>query len=265
MTPLQKYRFDVNGHLIVENAIEPDFLAHLNRRLDLWEEKARRKLAEDPEKSEKRGPTIGFFNLLDEEPTMLELVANPAILPYVDALVQRPLLEQFGVNFRWRGAQSTIHGGHTPHSPLNLYSVSQGRICANHLRVMYAMRDIGPGDGGLRVVPGSHKANYPWPGAGRLPEVEDTLKEMFVELTVAAGSAVVFTHDILHASLSDSDRPRRVMHLAYNFGGISRGWLADETDYGRLFEEAPEGSWLKYLLRRPDYHDAVPKPELGTK
>ena len=53
-----------------------------------------------------------------------------------------------------------------------------------------------------------------------------------------------------------------MLHLAYNFGGFTRTWLADETDYERLYEEAPEGSWLQYLLRPPAYQDAIPKPAL---
>ena len=141
MTPEEKYRFDVLGYLIVEDAIAPEYLGLLNRRLDVWEEKARRKLAETAKEKLTRGPAMGFFNLLNEEPSMLDLVANPVILPYVDALVQSPILEQFGVNFRWQGGQSTVHGGHTPHQPLNFYHVSQGRIYNNHLRVMYAMND----------------------------------------------------------------------------------------------------------------------------
>ena len=48
------------------------------------------------------------------------------------------------------------------------------------------------------------------------------MKDLFVELPLEAGSAVVFTHDILHASLSENDQVRRVRHLAYNFGGFTR-------------------------------------------
>ena len=56
MTPAEKYRFDVSGYLVVPDAIEPSFLDHLNGRLDVWEEKARRDLAENPEKSDQAGP-----------------------------------------------------------------------------------------------------------------------------------------------------------------------------------------------------------------
>ena len=40
MTPEELYHYDVNGYLLIEDAIEPDYLAYLNERLDIWEEKA---------------------------------------------------------------------------------------------------------------------------------------------------------------------------------------------------------------------------------
>lgn len=65
------------------------------------------------------------------------------------------------------------------------------------------MRDIEPGAGGLQVIPGSHKANYP-------PPPGDALRDMYL----------------------------------------------------RLFEDALEGSWLKYLLRAPNgFLETYPKPE----
>lgn len=261
MSPEERYCFDVQGYLILEDAIEPEYLARLNARLDLWEERARQQRAG----AAPDGVGIPFFNLLNEEPGMLDLVVNPKILPYVDAMVERPILEQFAVLFRWRGAQSGAHGGHTPYQPINHYGVSQGRIYSNHFRVMYVMHDIGPGEGGLQVIPGSHKANFPWPGATELAQMEGSLKRLFVELTAPAGSAVLFTHDILHASCNESEKVRRVLHVAYNYGGFSRGWLAEHTDYERLFAAAPPGSWLQYLLRRPDYGDSVPKPPLPRR
>jgi hypothetical protein len=149
-----------------------------------------------------------------------------------------------------------------PYQACNAYQVSEGRIYNNHLRVVYAMKDIGPGEGGIQIVPGSHKANFRWEGAGHLPEMEPPARELFDEPTMKAGSVLLFTHDAIHASINESDKVRRLIHTAYNFGLFARGWLADHTDYERLFDEAPEGTWLSYLLRRPEYMDVIQKPEL---
>ena len=61
MTPEEEYCFDVRGYLVVERAVEPDYLAHLNERLGFWEEKARKELADGPEKK-RRGVQISGFS-----------------------------------------------------------------------------------------------------------------------------------------------------------------------------------------------------------
>lgn len=59
MTPEEEYCFDVRGYLVVEKAVEPDYLAHLNERRGFWEEKARKALADKPERK-LRGPYSGI-------------------------------------------------------------------------------------------------------------------------------------------------------------------------------------------------------------
>ena len=56
-----------------------------------------------------------------------------------------------------------LHGGATPHNPSIYYHVQGGKIYSNLLVVSYALRDIGPGEGGFAGVPGSHKSNFPLP------------------------------------------------------------------------------------------------------
>ena len=115
----------------------------------------------------------------------------------------------------------------------------------------------------LLLSSGSHKANFKWP-VGRSTSLSAMSAEMaglFVELGGKAGTAVLFTHDVVHASRIEAPGYcRHVIHTAYNFGLFSRGWLADHTDYEALHQKLPIGSWARYLVRRPDYidHDRPP-------
>ena len=86
-----------------------------------------------------------------------------------------------------------------------------------------------------------------------------------------AGSALLFTHDVNHGSLNTSDRVRRTLIFTYCPGVISNSFGGDGL-YERLFEQAPEGSWLKYLLRCPNgfqetYRrpDAFPELEMARR
>ena len=283
MTPEETYRFDVLGYLVVEDAIEPSYLQQVQQSMNDWHAKAQQQddatsggtdnagnRSSSPRKN--RTGTI-FFNVLDEDPRLLDLVANPRIMPFVQAMVDRPILEQFNVGFRERGGESGVHAGHTPYQAINSYQTSEGKIYCNHLRcppltctpscphlllpllrgcaavrVMYYMSEVvaGQGHGGLFVIPGSHKASFRWP-EGQPTSLRDMTPEtrsLFTEIPGKPGTALIFTHNLAHASLNESDRCRRVIHTAYNFGLFSRGWLGDHTDYEALHEKAPSGSWL---------------------
>jgi hypothetical protein len=163
MTPAERYRFDVTGYCVVEDAIEPVLLANLQRSMEAWEA---RSLARTVDTGWPCYRTVSSatgelseatsMDVLDTDPSMVDLVANPRILPYVQAMVDRPILEQFGIAFRWQEGEVSAHAGHTPYQAANSYQVNDGRIFVNHLRVMYYMSDVQPGrgDGGLQIIPG---------------------------------------------------------------------------------------------------------------
>ena len=127
-TEEERYRFDVLGYLIIEEAIDPQYLRLVQQSMDDWHAKA---WAHG--EVENRGGTT-FFNVLDEDPRLLELVSNPRVMPFVQEMVDRPILEQFNVGYRWRGGESGVHAGHTPYQAINAYQTSEGKIYNNHLR-----------------------------------------------------------------------------------------------------------------------------------
>ena len=122
------------------------------------------------------------------------------------------------------------------------------------MNLMYAMADIEPGGGGLKVFPGSHKANYARPP-------EDDVSDLLVELPMKAGDVLLFSHDIAHCSHNESEQVRRTVMYTYCPGVIANSFGGDGL-YDRIFAEAAEGSWLKYLTRRPNgYRETYPKPD----
>ena len=86
------------------------------------------------------------------------MAANPALLPYLIEMVERPRLKSTWIAFKWRGDETKLHSNHTPSVTHNFYHFN-GQIRHNLLNVMYALHDIAPGGGGLQVVPSTHKAN----------------------------------------------------------------------------------------------------------
>jgi hypothetical protein len=249
MTASELYRYDLQGFLYLENVIPPALLRRLDERVDVWEERGRERVAARPER-----PSVEFDNILNQDEAFLELVANPRVLPYIDEMVSCPRLKSTWLALKWKGGAARDTSNHTPSSTCNFYHFNGGRIYHNLLQVFYAIRDVPPGGGGMRLVPGSHKANYPLP-------THDDLADLEIEVPMRAGSVLLFTHDLHHTSLNTSDHVRRVLIFTYCPGVIANSYEPGDTLYERLFDQSPEGSWQKYLLRRPNgYRETYPRP-----
>jgi len=249
MTAEELYRYDLRGYLYIENAIAPDYLKLLSERLDVWQEKAGRTVAETGK------PTVELYDIVNQDGAFVDLVANPRVLPYVDEMVQNPRLKSTWIALKWKGGRARDTSNHTPSSTCNFYHFNGGRIYHNLFQVFYAISDVPPGGGGMRLIPGSHKANLPLPK-------DDSLEDLEVEIPMKAGSVLLFSHDVYHASLNTTDTVRRVAIFTYCPGVIANSFDEGHRLYDRLFEQAPEGSWQKYLLRRPQgAGESYPRPK----
>ncbi len=284
LTPDQRFAFDVNGFVVIRDALDASTLAALQPRLDFFEALGRRYYVEHPEIVDERidevygkqiglhiqdsGQKLWIFDPLIEDIGLASLLAaNAAVRPYVEEMVPYPKLGNFTARFQWQGAESSIHGSRDdistspPGGPEagGHYAVERGaagaspRLRTSAFRLMFMLSDIDPGGGALRVIPGSHKRDVPWRPAGvpqgpngntRFEDLSTTQRELFVELTGKAGTAVVFTHDIIHTSWHETDTYRRVVHCTYATGSEAPAPEADG-----------QAEWLEYLLR-----DGLRKP-----
>ena len=107
LTPEQRYSFDCLGYLVIPDAIEPALLVQLQRLMVEREHCALSAAAADnpPSCLRHQRATDGrlieasWMNVLDEDTAMLDLIANPGVLAYVQSMVDRPILEQFILYF----------------------------------------------------------------------------------------------------------------------------------------------------------------------
>ena len=59
----------------------------------------------------------------------------------------------------------SIPGGYQG-STRGQYAYKDGKFRCGQVNILMALTDIGPGDGGTMIIPGSHKSNLPHPKAG---------------------------------------------------------------------------------------------------
>jgi hypothetical protein len=102
-----------------------------------------------------------------------------------------------------------------PFDPGQSYTFVEGRPRSGLLVVAYNLRDVHPGDGGFGCVPGSHKANLPFPEAWR--ELDRDLDGLVRPVTGPAGTAIIFTEAMTHGTLPwRGAGERRTLFLKYD-------------------------------------------------
>ncbi|OLZ71767.1 hypothetical protein AVW11_05880 [Streptomyces amritsarensis] len=224
----EKYLFDLNGYLVVRNALTPDEVVQLNEAVD------RRSVSEKLESTPYfhtgfpdvmlgnsdpgNGPVdLADGSLLDWGPEFRRLIDLPRILPYLEELLKPEVRfdHAYGV-FSRAGAASGVgmhlHHGGAPHDPSQSYSYRDGEIYNGLLAVSYALTPAAAGGGGFCLVPGSHKSNFPLP-----QEVREAGSSWPVQhVPLEAGDAVIFSEATTHGTLPWSGTTeRRVLLYKY--------------------------------------------------
>ncbi len=141
-----------------------------------------------------------------------------------------------------------LHGGGTPFDPGQYYHWLNGKMHNGLTVVAYNLRDVNPGDGGFGCVPGSHKANVPYPKEWR--DLSD-FKPFMRAVTGPAGTAVIFTEALTHGAMPWTGAGER-RTLFFKYSPFPLSWSAgyyNPDDYAgiseaqRLILEAPNARY----------------------
>ena len=225
MNDQERYLFDLQGFLLVQDALTPDQTTALNAALD--EQVAQR--AQPEAQTYRFGGPVSWGN------PGRALLDSPRLAPY--------LTELLGTNYRLDHDYAdliraglgpigaTLHGGATPFDPAQYYQFRDGRMHNGLTVLAYNLKDVRPGDGGFGCVPGSHKSNYPYPNEWR--DLQDP--PPFVQSVPGpAGSAVIFTEALTHGTMPwRGQDERRTVFLKFcprPLAWSRRGYTADDPN-----------------------------------
>jgi ectoine hydroxylase-related dioxygenase (phytanoyl-CoA dioxygenase family) len=242
MTETERYLYDVNGYIVVENALTPAQVLEINRLID---EKI--EASEDP-----KAQCIRLPHLIGWRGPMLDLIDNPRITPYLETICWKKfrLDHTYGLNIKpgfADGGAYILHCGGKPFDPQHHYSVHDGQIYGGETAVVYLLNDAHEGDGGFGCIPGTHKSNFNIPEEFR--DMRKPRKE-FVNVVGPAGSAIIFTETLSHGTLTWKGKAdRRTLYYKYaphciGVGDIylddtARDWWQELTPRQREILEAP--------------------------
>ncbi len=240
-TALDDFFFDLNGYLILKNAVNQDLLARLNAAFDAfpdiefgqWHGNAQRR-----DYTQHTGYEL--HNVVEAGEPFEELIDHPSWIDYLrhycgdeNSYTQGLFIDEAIASIRKSGGHHPVHSGGYQGSTRGSYQYKHGVFRCGQCNIILALTDIGPGDGPTMVIPGSHKSNLPHPQAGDYAkgDVMDTLVGA-IPVHLTKGDALLFVDGLMHGGSSRTNPGQRRITI-YRYGP---SWAA--TRFGFEYSQA---------------------------
>ena len=266
MSTDEKYLFDLLGFVVVRDVLSAEHLELANAALDSMSlsqspEYFRDSVALKGENSSTRlGNDEGLLDLAKPfcEP-FREMLAHPKTTPHLNTILGEGWRLDHGPGLiaMDKGCSGGMLHGNFDGAP---YFYREGKIFTGLTVIEYLLADEGPGDGGIAVVPGSHKANLTCPA--KMLQWEQH-QEYVTEINGRAGDAVIFTEACTHGTLPwTAVHQRRAILYKYNASHMSwsGGGLSNPPAYWDDLTEPQKATLLS-----PSHHSRRPKPSTSYK
>ncbi|NJR15503.1 MAG: phytanoyl-CoA dioxygenase family protein [Calothrix sp. CSU_2_0] len=197
MTELERYLFDLQGYIVVENALNTEQIATLKQIIN----------QQIVNQNQPEASKLRFDSLLNWGKPFRDLIDNPRITPYLAELLGQDFrLDHDYIHIIRQGegpVGSFLHGGGTPYDPCQFYEFKHGKMYNGLTAIAYELNDVNPSEGGFGCVPGSHKSNYSFPREWLSLEKLNLEKtnNCVQTVSVKAGSAIIFTEALTHGTV----------------------------------------------------------------
>lgn len=80
-----------------------------------------------------------------------------------DSYVEGLFIDECFASIRRNGGFFPVHSGNQEGNVRNFYRFVDNKFRCGQVNIILALTDIGPGDGGTMVIPGSHKSSFAHP------------------------------------------------------------------------------------------------------
>jgi len=226
---LHDYLFDLRGFTILKNAVSADLADRLSQAIDNYTDLKYLDWRRNVQRFDNNGNAgIELQNIVEGGQPFEELIDHPAwhdrLVRYCgekDTYVEGVFIDECFASIRRAGGYFPIHSGGAEGGLRGQYRFYNGHFRCGQVNMLLALTDIGPGDGGTMVIPGSHKAHLEHPGVK--PGWDETQRidgvEGAIEVHLKRGDALLFVDAMSHgASTRTTPGERRV--VIYRYGPV---------------------------------------------
>jgi hypothetical protein len=240
---LDDYLFDLRGYLILEGAVGADHIAELNDALDRFPSMEWGEWHGNVQRFDNNGAAgLELQNIVEGGEPFERLIDNPGWIEYMrrycgeqESYVEGLFIDECFASVRRSGGFFPVHSGGYRGAIRGAYRYNNGVFRCGQVNALLALTDIGPGDGGTLIVPGSHKSNFPHPMDMYLdsegnPVPMDNLPGA-IEVNLRRGDAVLFCDGTTHGASSRTN-PGERRAVIYRYG-VSWG----STRYGYKYSK----------------------------
>jgi hypothetical protein len=245
------YLFDLRGYAILKKAVEPDLIGDLNAALDGFPDLPYMGWHGNVQRLDNNGLAgVELQNIVEAGEPFEKLIDHPSWINRLgrycgekDTYVEGLFIDECFASVRRSGGAFPIHSGGHNAIVRNQYHFVNGHFRCGQVNILLALTDVGPGDGGTLVVPGSHKSNFDNPeppDTSNLSSAHGNLPEGILEVHLEKGDALLFVDAIMHgASARTNPGERRVVIYRYgpSWGATRHGFRYSEGLLERLTPE----------------------------
>jgi len=239
-TAAEREQFDRDGFLLIRGALAPDEVAYHQKALN------RAYRAAQAEGRVVPGESMHQLSAVVHCPEAVSLIDHPVTFPYVWSILGWNIHvyhSHVDVHPRLRAERPFRFEWHQDGGRQNREVETDPRPRLS-VKLAYWLSDASaPGRGNMKVIPGSHRAN--WIAGPPRRDVPWPAPEGAIEVTASPGDVLLFDRRLWHAR---SDNYSQVTRKAVFFGYTYR-WVAVRDENAR-FLAAPEAARLSPVQRQ---------------
>lgn len=249
-TDMDDYLFDLQGYVVLEDALAEETVDALNDAVDEvlplaegeWHGGVHRPAGRTDD-------GVRLQQIYELEPWD-RLIAHPSWIEYVKHFVGNQddfdtthgpvYIDENFFQTKSTGEGTALHSGGHERTKRTQFRYHDGNFHCGQVNVLLALNDIGPGDGATMAVPGSHKQNFEPPFYER--ERGQTLENVpgAEEIHLDAGDALLFVDSVMHGSATRTnpgDRRFAVFRYGPSWGVSRNGYEPTDELLARLSAE----------------------------